>query len=272
MKARLFVLAFVVALVGAIPARADDLSKCAAFLPFGTPTISGHPHTSEVCHKGYAALVDDDFLVPVWVAYELTLTHSLGCLKRTDDFHEETQITKGRTRADPDDYAQTSKDKFDRGHLAPADDFSWGKDVMHDSFSMANMTPQVHAFNAGRWEALENAVRSFTLKHHKVLIYVGSIVPKNPHTIGMNNVAVPTSFWKIVVDPASGDALAYVMPHKRLAGQVKTWLTTVDAVERASGVRVPMPRGFDTSKASEQWETATKDWRARKDAKCSRAH
>jgi endonuclease G len=86
-------------------------------------------HVSEVCHKGYAALVDDDALVPRWVAYRLTGAHSLGCRGRTNNFHADAELPKGH-RAAPADYSHSG---YDQGHQAPADDFAWDIGVMKDS-------------------------------------------------------------------------------------------------------------------------------------------
>jgi hypothetical protein len=67
------ILAGLAALVGTnlcapITAQADGFSACQSHLPYGIPKLQTAAHMMEICHRGYAALVDDDALVPRWVA------------------------------------------------------------------------------------------------------------------------------------------------------------------------------------------------------------
>lgn len=58
--------------------------------------------------------------------------------------------------------------------------------------------------------------------------------------IGENNVAVPTHFFKIIVDTNSPDeveALAYMLPNEKLTGRrYDEFLTTIDEIEKATGL------------------------------------
>ena len=67
--------------------------------------------------------------------------------------------------------------------------------------------------------------------------------------IGKNNVAVPTHFFKVVaIETNSGDfeMLSYVLPNQPMREDVplKTFLTPIDAIERAAGLHLfdKMPR------------------------------
>ncbi|POZ49605.1 DNA/RNA non-specific endonuclease [Methylovulum psychrotolerans] len=44
-----------------------------------------------------------------------------------------------------------------------------------ESFSLANMSPQRHANNAGIWEELENGVRHLALSGHDVYVVSGPL-------------------------------------------------------------------------------------------------
>jgi endonuclease G len=78
------------------------------------------------------------------------------CLARTNNFRADEEIQAGR-RARPMDYRRSG---YDQGHQAPAEDFAWSAAQMHDSFSMANMTPQLAGLNRAEWERLEETVRA----------------------------------------------------------------------------------------------------------------
>lgn len=152
------VLAAVAALLfAAAPARAGSFEACAEHLPFGVPTLAQPGTTTAVCHAGYAAMVDDERLVPRWVAYHLTAAHTLGCMHRTDNFHADEELPAAH-RAEPADYRRSG---YDRGHQAPAEDFAWSRVEMRDSFSMANMAPQLPRLNRAEWKRLEEMVRAW---------------------------------------------------------------------------------------------------------------
>jgi endonuclease G, mitochondrial len=119
MASRIIVAAFLL-VASAFPALAGSFADCHEHLPFGIPTFANPGHTTPVCHAGYASLVDDDRLIPRFVAYHLTAEHTLGCIKRTNNFHADTQLSAS-LRAQPSDYTNSG---YDRGHHAPAEDFA----------------------------------------------------------------------------------------------------------------------------------------------------
>jgi hypothetical protein len=44
--------------------------------PFGEPKLTEAMNTVEICREGYLAIVDTHALVPRWVAYRLTGSHT----------------------------------------------------------------------------------------------------------------------------------------------------------------------------------------------------
>ena len=181
---------------------------CRSLPPQGAPVVtrSAAPYrgpTTEVCHDGYDALVADDIKIPLWVAYQLTGEHALGCLARKNNFHADPALPADGAR--PGDYAKTG---YDKGHQAPAEDFAWSADEMSDSFSMANMAPQRPGLNRQQWERLEETARAWAWQRGPLSIYVGPYVGGGGKKIGRDEIAVPEGFWKVLVDRA-GAALAF---------------------------------------------------------------
>lgn len=242
-----FALGFVIisAVAGAAPF--DD---CRDHLPFGVPQLKKDTATTAVCHVGYAVLHDDKFLVPRWVAYRLTGPHTLGCIDRTDNFHHDDNLPAGK-RAEPSDYEHSG---FDQGHQAPAQDFAWNIDRMRDSFSMANMTPQLPGLNRFGWERLEETVRVWATDRKELIVYVGPIMLNTKRTIGKDHVIVPSAFWKVVVDPANGDALAFIMPQHAISkGSLEPWQVSIEQVETSAGLTLPLPQGANRSSEAALW-------------------
>jgi endonuclease G len=185
---------------------------------------------------------DSRLKIPLWVQYELGRGDLTGTATRRDDFRADASIAY-RYRSELDDYENSG---FDRGHMAPAGDMSRSGKVMSESFLLSNMAPQVgDGFNSGIWRSLERAVRGWVQQRGRLTIITGPIfeVRDNAVTyrvIGQNNVAVPSHFYKIIVDnndPNNVQALAFMMPNRALTGDhYREYLTTIERIERATGL------------------------------------
>jgi endonuclease G len=244
--------------LGCLEASAGQFDGCAGLPPLGAPTLVRAAHTVPVCHSGYAALDDTDLKVPRWVAYQLTAEHTFGCLPRTNDFHVDEALTAAES-ATTADYLHSG---FDQGHQAPAEDLAWDSGEEHDTFSMANMAPQLPGLNRQGWERLEETVRAWAWARGKVQVYVGPIINPGEPTIGPDAVTVPNGFWKVVVDQARGEAIAFIMPQKPIAkGDLTPFETSIGTVEVAAGMRLPLPAAVDRGSVPPLWSADLKAWR-----------
>ena len=117
---------------------------------------------------------------------------------------------------------------------------------MSESFLLSNMAPQIGVgFNRNIWRSLETAVRGWVQERGRLTIITGPVFAIKDNSvsykvIGENNVAVPSHFYKIVVDnndPGNVQALAFMMPNKNLSeDHYRDYLTTIDAIESATGI------------------------------------
>jgi endonuclease G len=222
-------------------------------------------NATEICHAGYALLHDDDLLIARWVAYHLTGDHTFGCIPRTDNFHAEKSLPANR-RAQVSDYDGSG---YSKGHFAPAQDFAWNLARMKDSFSMVNMAPQIAGLNQRQWLRLEETVRSWAADRKELIIYVGPFILNPKRTIGRWKVVIPTAFWKVVVDPTRSDALAFVTPQEDIAkGKLEVWQVSVDLIEGAAGLTLPLPKQVDRGGTPSLWVTDLAKWRRKKRIIC----
>jgi endonuclease G len=259
-------IAVLLMLAAAAPARSEtSFDKCDQHLPFGKPELTLTADTTPVCHVGYAALHDNKMLVPRWVAYHLTAAHTLGCVKRTNKFHADDDLPKNR-RATPTDYKTTG---FDHGHQGTAQDFAWNPDRMFDSFSMVNMSPQVPGLNRKQWERLEETVRVWATDRKELIVYVGPVLLNAKKKIGRNGVIVPLAFWKVVVDPKSGDALAFMMPQRDIPkGKLTPFQSSIAIVEQAAGVKLALPANTKRDDEPKLWPADISAWNKKHKVAC----
>ena len=206
-------------------------------LSFGVPgkadTIIERP--------GYALGYIEYHEQPAWVIYIMTKTEATTkAAKRTNKFRSDPEIpTESATTGD---YRRSG---YDRGHLAPAADMAFSGQTMVDSFFMSNMSPQKPAFNRGIWKNLEELVRSFAITERKIVVVTGPILPKKKTvTIGANGVTVPTHYYKVIFDlTPPRKMIGFILPNEGSNEPLTTFIVTVDAVEKATGLnffsRVP---------------------------------
>lgn len=244
---------------------AADLGQCADHLPYGALVVTAPISVTPVCHSGYAAAVDDVDLVPRWVAYHLTGPHTLGCLERGNNFHPDEGLPAGH-RARPVDYAKSG---YDIGHQAPAQDFAWDAGEMSDSFSLANMAPQLPGLNRQGWERLEEAVRAWAWSRGDLQVYVGPVIGSADAKIGVDQVDVPVAFWKVLVDRSTGEAVAFEMPQQDVAkGDLSPWQRSIADVERDAAIQLPLPAAVDRDARPAIWAADLTGWRRAHAAAC----
>ncbi len=152
---------------------------------------------------------------------------------------------------------------------APAEDMNRGNRTMAESFLLTNMAPQVVAgFNQHLWKDLEAAIRGWVAQRRVLTIITGPIFASDGGQVtyavfGDGNVAVPTHYYKIVVDANSTghiETLAFVIPNEDLSGHhYREYLTSIDEVEVATGLDFVSALSADEQQEFES-ETAAQVW------------
>ena len=162
---------------------------------------------------------DNQWKIPLWVAYYLSDANLVGDVDRTDDFRPDPDLSPG-VRAELTDYAGSG---YDRGHNAPAGAFVRSEEAMSSTFVLSNMSPQTPQLNRGRWKVLESEVRDLVRAVGKVWIFTGNVFMDDDSvlvdpltTIGTNEVGVPTHCFKALLavdDKGVFAAYAFLMPN-----------------------------------------------------------
>ncbi|WP_425147527.1 DNA/RNA non-specific endonuclease [Deinococcus sp.] len=188
--------------------------------------------TRLLCRDQYIAVYDPARKVPLVVGEHLLPDELSGSESRSNNFAPDPDLHAGQ-RAELSDYRGSG---YDRGHMAPAADFHESATDMTQSFYLSNMVPQNPVMNRGIWAGLESATRNCAKTMGGVYILTGPIFEGRARTIGPDNVAVPSSLYKIVV---SGNASrAFLMPNRSLpkTSNFARYETSVDEVQLASGL------------------------------------
>lgn len=195
------------------------------------PKLQSSQPEKIVHHSGYTVSFNTDWLVPNWVAYELTAEEVQGVEPRSNKFVPDPQIWQSPST---DDYKNSG---YDRGHMAPAADMKWSKQAMEESFYTSNICPQNKNLNKGDWKDLEEHVRAMATKYDHIYIACGPIVSARPKTIGQssysNRISVPDAFYKVILRKKneSWSAVGFMMPNQAGHKPLNKYAMSVDDIE-----------------------------------------
>ena len=122
--------------------------------------------------------------------------------------------------------------------MAPAGDLKSDQAAMDESFYLSNVAPQVGVgFNRGIWRKLEEKVRVWARARGELYVITGPVFYDYTPVIGEGRVAVPDAFYKIIYDPGTFEALAFLLPNQVLPkARLIEFQTTIDALEGQTGL------------------------------------
>lgn len=104
------------------------------------------------------------------------------------------------------------KNIYDKGHLAPAADFSYNYDALYKTFSFVNCALQNQYLNRGAWKDLENQERTWASEYDSIEVKI--ILDFKPsHIVLSTNAHVPDGFWKYI-NFYNGTKKCYYFPNK----------------------------------------------------------
>ncbi len=150
--------------LASLPAQAA-FDGCRALFPQGhVPQLPpGFAHaTRPLCFDRFAILYSATSKTPVYAVERLHRRDFDDATRRKrgrNPFYEEARLPRAE-RATLDDYRARlpGGQRMDRGHVVPAGDMTEARGFAQ-SFSLANMVPQVPAANQGPWNRIEQDTR-----------------------------------------------------------------------------------------------------------------
>ena len=186
---------------------------------------------SAIHHIGYSVSYNLSFRQANWVAYQLTKSETSNLFERENKFVADPLIPGTDLSLDYE------KSGYDRGHLAPAADMGYSKITMAESFYYSNMSPQVPGFNRGIWKQLEEQTRNWAIEYDSLYIVVGPIFSDSMKVIGPHQVAVPNSYYKVILDNHKGQEkmIGFVMNNESSKNSLQSFVVSVDSVEVLTG-------------------------------------
>ena len=172
---------------------------------------------------------------PNWVAWRLTREHANGDVSRMGNaFHEDQEVPA--PRALNADYKQSG---YSRGHMCPAGDNKWNREVMYETFLLSNVCPQNANLNSGLWNQIEISSRRWAEKYGDIYIICGPMYFKSKEMqyIGENNVAIPDAFFKVILCLNGGPkCIGFICRNTDGNKKKDMYVNTLEEVERLTGL------------------------------------
>ena len=248
----------------------------------GVPEYRGAgKHIILVRYQFFVSAYDVDRLTPVWVAHVDEKDSELkdrgrtkGEFSRKDDkFEPDANVVAyaqslrlpfatndSFVNANPPELPAGEKGyaKITRGHMASNQEMkslgdpTEGVQSQKESFSLANVSPQMQHHNAPIWAKLEYDCIEWAAKLGHVAVITGPIFapdaalpsPANKvlHTAGKDGVRIPipTHFFKVIIGKVNGrvSAVAFLVPHLAdlALDDLKNFVVPIRKIEQVPGI------------------------------------
>ena len=197
-------------------------------------TFRNHRKYGEPCktdivldRDGYSLGYSFKYKNPLWVSYVISEGSVAVDVDRSDEFYGDPEIPE-KYRVQPEDYSNTG---YDRGHLAPSAAIDFSRVANQQTFAMSNVAFQDPKLNRQAWGSLEKTVRGWTKTKGKLYVITGPLFDEKPKRI--NDVAVPSRFYKIIYAIAQNQAIGFIFPNEDIkAAQLWSYAMSVKDVEK----------------------------------------
>lgn len=196
--------------------------------------IPKSPYNDEIVKHTYFTLAYvEEHEQARWVAYKMTRKNLERNVTRANEiFYPDKKVSTGS--ALPMDYTGSG---FDRGHLAPAGDFTGNEIMMRETFVMSNISPQYPLFNRETWRILEEKVRDWGEQKGELYIITGPILKGNMPKIGKKNkISVPPAFYKVILSLQEKRGIAFIVPNINKKENYRKYQVSIDEVEKETGL------------------------------------
>jgi len=175
------------------------------------------------------------------------------------DFKRPFFIQDPKVKTHSADWRNFKKSGYDKGHLCPAGDRKSSYKAFEETFYTSNISPQLHDFNDGVWNRLEQKTRYWAKKYDGLYIVTGGVLKGKLKTIGREEVAVPDYFYKILMTKDAKKMIGFLVPHKVSKQPLYEFVVSVDEIEKITGIDF-FPKLPDASENSMEKKNDYKNW------------
>ena len=134
----------------------------------------------------YEVMYSETLEQPLWVKYQVMCTGAGASRKGMDFYTNDSIITS--------DNADYENNIYDKGHLAPAADFTCSREMLYKTFSYLNCALQDQYLNRGTWRLLESFERNLAVAAPGTKVEI--VLEFKNKTKLPTGATVPSGFYK----------------------------------------------------------------------------
>ncbi len=192
------------------------------------------------------------------VKFRYNAQHDTGSHKRHKRFYYDPDVPRRCQQTSTQSYKHRGQ-RYDRGHLVPANHLDYSKKAIKQSNYMTNILPQAANMNRGAWLLTEEIVECY--RDIDELLVIGGVIwggnPKDNYFLESHGITTPDAFWKVVIRGARGKerAMAWLISNARTATRknLDKYLIDLATLEQETGERFPVPEWLKHEKPSTSW-------------------
>lgn len=182
-------------------------------------------------NEAYTFSYVEEYEQSEWVAYELSSSDMTNADYERPYFNQDKSV---KTKSA--DWRNFKNSGYNKGHLCPAADRKSSFEMYELTFLTSNASPQKYDFNAGIWNRLEQKTRYWAERYNGVYVVTGGVLEDGLKTIGVEEVAVPNYFYKIILTKDRKNMIGFLMPHKESNKPLYSFVVPVDDIEKKTGI------------------------------------
>ena len=179
-----------------------------------------------------------------------------GDFKRSTTFSLDPEVPAHCQQTSTASYKHPGQ-RYDRGHLVPANHLDNSAKAIKQSNFMPNILPQAANMNRGAWLRTEEIVECY--RDIDELLVLGGVIwgddATDDYFVQSHGVATPEAFWKLIIR-GQDRVMAWVIPNTSEATRKRldTYLVTVEELEQRTGEPFPeVPEFARTEKPDVSW-------------------
>jgi len=179
------------------------------------------------------------------VKFQYNAQRDRGNFKRHSSFFLDPKVPKNCQQKKSSTYKAKGQ-KYDRGHLVPANHLDYSKSAIKATNTMTNILPQAANMNRGAWLLTEEIIECY--RDIDELLVIGGVIWGNDFSddyfVKSHGVRTPDAFWKVIIRGTKSDqqAIAWIVPNSQDAKRKKldNYLVSVGEIEKITGEKIPV--------------------------------
>ncbi|MDY0095326.1 MAG: DNA/RNA non-specific endonuclease [Candidatus Vecturithrix sp.] len=157
-------------------------------------------------------------------------------------------------RVQPEEHVNTG---YDKGHLAPSATIDFSFKANRETYLLSNVVFQDPKLNRQAWSKVEDLERKWAKTKGKLYVVTGPLYPPQPEKI--NDIPVPSKFYKVIYAYKADKAIGFLFPNKAVeTAQVWDYAMSVAELEKESGLS--FFSNFRAKKQNQLKQTVDFDW------------